>query len=581
MASPVIPSNQKVMRRLLGFIKPYSNLLIWVLLGNLVFAGVDAYSTYLFKPLLDRGFIDHDTRFLATLPFVIIGLFILRGAGSFLASYCMGLVSRKLVLAFRLAIFEHYLKLPARFFDRKNSGQLLSLLTYDVEQMTNASGNSMTVLARESFFIVGVLIVLFYTNWQLSSLIFLVLPPIVIIIRTISKRFRRLSTNIQEGMGDVNHIANESIQGYKQIRIYHGEEVQKHQFLKVAKYNFQQEMKVIVTESLGAPIVQLLGSFVLALFFAVVFSGDMPLLSAGEFATLLAGMMAILKPIKNLTQVNAQIQKGLAACTSLFDLLDQPIEQSKATQKLLRMTGKISFEHVSFSYVDQDGPVLSDIHLDILPGQTVAFVGKSGSGKSTLMMLLSRFYDPLKGRILFDGQDITQYSLESVREQLALVSQEVMLFNDSIYHNIAYGATGDVSESSVIAAAKAAHVWEFAQELPEGLQTSVGEKGLNLSGGQRQRVAIARALIKDAPILILDEATSALDNESERIVQEALEGLKHGRTTLVIAHRLSTVQTADLIVVMDQGSIIEMGTHEELLQKGQYYALLHRGKNLC
>jgi ATP-binding cassette, subfamily B, bacterial MsbA len=365
-------SHKVILRRLFGFIRPHGYLLILVFIGNLVFGGIDAYSTYLFKPLLDRGFIEHDSQFLSRLPFLIIGLFIVRGIGSFLASYCMDLLSRKLVLDFRLAIFDHYLKLPARFFDGKNAGQLLSLLTYNVEQMTNASGNSMTVVLRESFFIIGVLIVLFYTNWKFSSLIFLVLPFIVVIITLISRRFRRLSRSIQAGMGDVNHIANESIDGYKQIRIYHGEEIQKRAFSKVAEFNFRQEMKIVFTEAIGAPIVQLLGSLVLAVFFAVVFSEPVPLLSAGEFATLLAGMMAILKPIKNLTQVNTQIQKGLAACESLFELLDQPIEQTSATKKLSRIQGKIQFEHVNFSYVDREGPVLNDIHLTIEPGQMVA-----------------------------------------------------------------------------------------------------------------------------------------------------------------------------------------------------------------
>ena len=566
----------KLYGRLLRYVVPFWPAIIVAALGNIICAGVDSYSTYLFKPLLDKGFISHDLSFLHALPFIIIGLFFARGIGNIGSTYFMGFVSKKIVMIFREEMFAHIMRLPAKFFDHAASAKLLSKLTYNVDQIIQATGVTFTILIQQSFFLMGLIIVMFITNWRLTLLVFIVLPFLVVFIRYVSMRFRTLSRRIQNAVGNVMHTAEESIMGYREVKIFGGEDQQIRLFGENVKYNFVQEMKVTLTNALSSPIIQIFCSFILAL---VIFFATRPhhTMSPGAFVAMLTAMLAAFKPIRDLSQVNSSIQRGLAAAEGIFDLLDETPEQDTGRQTLSQVKGELQLKDLNFHYQIGGSIILKDIHLTIPAGKTVAFVGKSGSGKTTLISLLSRFYEPSSGEILLDGVNINELTLKNLRQQFAMVSQHVSLFDDTVYHNIAYGDKEGASEADVIEALKAAHAWKFVQELPEGLQTKIGENGFNLSGGQRQRLAIARAILKNAPILILDEATSALDNESERAVQAALETLREGKTILIIAHRLSTIEKADLIVVLDQGQIVEKGTHQDLLdQKEGIYAQLHQ-----
>lgn len=571
------PNSWAVYRRLLSYVKPFWMLFVWVTIGNIVYASVDSYSMYLFKPLLDKGFVEKDTFFLQMLPLIVLGLFILRGSASFVASFCLGKISRKIVMRFRAEIFDRLLVLPAHYYDQTSSGQLLSKVIYNVDQVTQATGDTLTTFVRQGAFTIGLLIVMFIMSWQFTLFIFIVLPFIAIAVAYASKRFRRLSRSIQTAMGQVTHTAEETIVGYREVRIFGGQAYQRKLFRDLLHHNYSQEIKIVLTDALNTPIVQLMGACVLALILFVAFRHGNHDFSPGRFAALLSAMLAILKPVRDLTKLNSSIQKGLAAAEGIFDLLDRPAEKDEGQKVLTAVRGNVQFDHISFSYRDDSSlehAVLRDVSLSIPAGKTVALVGRSGSGKTTLVSLLARFYEPNAGRILLDGINIHELTLSNLRQQIAVVSQHVTLFDDTLLHNIAYGGDEVATEAQVIAAAKAAHAWDFIERLPQGLHTPIGENGLNLSGGQRQRVAIARAILKNAPILVLDEATSALDNESERAVQEALETLKKGRTTLVIAHRLSTIEKADQIVVMDQGRVIETGSHAELLAKQGAYAAL-------
>jgi ATP-binding cassette, subfamily B, bacterial MsbA len=567
-------------RRLLSYVKPYWPAFVVAAFGNIIYAAVDSYSTYLFKPILDKGFIGKDLHFLKILPLIVLGLFVCRGLGSFLSTYWMGWIGRKTVLVFRSKMFNHLLLLPSRFFDNNPTAKILAKMTYNVDQITQATSETLVTLVRQSAFVIGLLTIMFITSWRFTLLVFLIVPVVVLLVNFVSKRFRRLSMRIQNAMGDINHISEETLSAHKDVKIYGAQDYQAKSFHKVIEYNFVQQMKVILTDALNTPIIQFMGALILALIIYLAFHWPNDMMSAGSFVTLLASMLAILKPIKDLTRLNSSIQKGLAAADSIFELLDEPVEQDTGTQTLSTCKGNISFNDVGFSYASAHAPVLSHIKLDITAGQTVAFVGRSGAGKTTVVNLLARFYNPTSGQITIDGTDISNLTLSNLRSHIALVSQHVSLFDDTVAHNIAYGALDTATEADVIAAAKAANAWGFIQKLPEGLNTKIGEKGLSLSGGQRQRLAIARAILKNAPILILDEATSALDNDSEQKVQAALDNLKKDRTTLVVAHRLSTVQNADNIVVMDDGHIIESGTHSTLLKAKGMYAQLSKTSEL-
>ncbi len=567
----------KLYGRLLKYVLPFWPAIIIAAFGNILCAGVDSYATYLFKPLLDKGFMKGDHHFLTLFPLIIICLFFARGVGSVASTYFMGFISKKIVMIFREQMFAHIMRLPAKFFDQAASARLLSKLTYNVDQIIQATGVTFTILIQQTFFLAGLLTVMFIQSWRLTLLIFLILPLIVMVVRYVSMRFRKLSRRIQNAVGNVMHTAEESILGYREVKIFGGEAQQTRLFRENVHYNFVQEMKVTLTDAFSSPVIQIICSAMLALVIYFAIGRVHHEMTAGSFVAMLTAMLAAFKPVRDLSQVNSSIQRGLASAEGIFELLDEPTEEDSGTRELSSVRGELIFKDVDFHYQSESSSVLKNINLTLLAGKTTAFVGKSGSGKTTLMSLLGRFYEPTRGEILLDGVNIKELKLKNLREQFAMVSQHVSLFDDSVYHNIAYGDRESATEVEVIAALKAAHAWEFVQRLPEGLHTKIGENGFNLSGGQRQRLAIARAILKNAPILILDEATSALDNESERAVKAALEALRQNRTILIIAHRLSTIEKADCIVVLDQGKIAEMGTHQDLLDtKGSVYAQLHR-----
>ncbi|MBY0378615.1 MAG: lipid A export permease/ATP-binding protein MsbA, partial [Gammaproteobacteria bacterium] len=545
-------------KRLTTYSKQYWPWFIVAIGANIAYSGIDALFTYLMKPLLDKGFVQHDVTFLKWLPLLIIGLFALRSLMNLLGDYTMSKIARNIVLTFRQQIFDKLLHLPCRYYDQESSGQLLSLIVYNAAQVSSACTNALTQFVQSGFLALGLLIVLFTLSWQLSLLLLITGPVVAIAVKLSSKRLRELSRKTQDSMANIAHVAEEAIEGYRVVRIFGGETYEKKKFYKAVKSSMNQELKIIVAKAAGTSSVQMVGILVLALliYFATSKLGTGHQLTAGGFAAMIAAMLALLKPVKDLTTLNALIQRGLAGAETIFEMLDNPDERDEGQYETARVQGAIEFKQVSFAYTAAVGPVLQDISFKIHPGQVVALVGRSGSGKSTIASLLPRFYDVEQGSIAIDGINLFDYKLKNLRQQFALVSQHVSLFNDSIANNIAYGCLErDVSDEEIRAAAKAAHAMEFIDQLPEGLNTLIGENGVLLSGGQRQRLAIARALLKDAPILILDEATSALDSESERYIQAALEAVMKNRTTLVIAHRLSTIESADNIIVMDASRI--------------------------
>lgn len=564
-------------KRLLSYVKPYWLMFSVAMIATVFSSGIDAGLAYLLKPLMDKGFIARDQAFLQIFPLLIIGIFLARGIAGFLSTCGLAAVARKVVMTFRQQLFTHMLKLPARYFDNRSSGELLSKLIYDVEQVAFASSDALLMLVRESCYVAGLLVVMFTVNWRLSALFLLSIPCITVIVKYASKRMRHLSHRLQVQMGAVTHVAEETIEGYRVVRIFGGEPYEQDKFYHATRENCRGDIKLVVTNAISSASVQMVAAMAMALIIFIVTLNISALnITAGGFASIVTAIVLMLKPMKNLTNVNANIQKGLAGAESVFAMLDELPEVDDGHRQLSRARGQLSFREVNFAYTETGHQVLHDINLDIAAGETVALVGRSGSGKSTLVSLIPRFYDCTQGQILLDGVPLNELQLADLRQQVALVSQQVTLFNDTVAHNIAYGRLADVSEEDIIAAAKAAHAYEFVKELPEGINTLVGENGVLLSGGQRQRLAIARAILKDAPILILDEATSALDTESERYIQAALEDLMRNRTTLVIAHRLSTIENADRIVVMEQGRIVETGNHQQLLTAGGAYARLYQ-----
>jgi subfamily B ATP-binding cassette protein MsbA len=567
-------SGFSVYKRLLLSTAPYWGIFLIGILGTIAGSAVDSTLAWMIKPIINEGFIARNQAFIRWLPVGIVVVFLLRGISGFLSDYFISRVGRNLVTHFRQAIFTHLLRLPATFFDRQSSGQLLSALIYNVEQVAGATTDALLMTIQDGFLTLGLLTVMFLISWRLTLLFLIIAPIISIIVRYNSRRMRLLSTNVQQSMAEATHVAEEAIEGYRVIRTYGGEEYEQQKFFTATNTNRQRELKIIVTDSLGSSSVQLVASGLIAVLLYMATSSSWQI-SAGSFAAMITAVLALLRPIRRLTQVNSRIQKGIAGAQSVFDLLDQPPEPDNGTLPLGRCNGRIEYQQVAFHYPSNPNNVLEDINFTINPGETIALVGRSGSGKSTLASLLQRFYEVTAGQILIDGVDIRQYRLADLRNQFALVSQHVTLFNDTIAHNIAYGRLGNVSEAEIIAAATMAQAMEFIEPLPNGINTFIGENGMRLSGGQRQRIAVARAILKNAPILILDEATSALDTESERHIQKALEVLMRERTTLVIAHRLSTIEKADRILVLDKGRIVEAGDHATLLKQQGYYARLH------
>lgn len=565
-----------VYSRLFTYVRRYWVSLVIAMVASMVYSGIDAWFVYFLKPLLNKGLVARNEHFLRMAPLLVLVMFALRGIASFFSNYNIASVARNVIMRLRQDLFAHLQKLPASYYDHSTSGHVLSVILYSVEQVANASADVLTTAIQATFLIIGLLIVMFKISWKLSLLYFIIIPSIVVIMRFTSKRVRRLSLSIQESMAILTHSAEENIGGYREVRGFGGQEHEIEKFNKASRTNRQREMKVIAARSWSVSSVQLVAAMALSVTLYVAtldISGSV--LSAGGFVALTAAMLALLKPMKDLTTMQNKLYRGLAGAQTVFEMLDQVPEEDFGIKKIDRAQGKVEFSHVSFAY-DVNKPVMHDINFIVEPGEVVALVGRSGSGKSTLVNLLPRFYTHFSGNILLDDVSVLDYKLADLRRQFAMVSQHVTLFNDTVANNIAYGRFGQVNESEIMAAAKAAYALDFIQAMPDGFNTLIGENGVLLSGGQRQRIAIARAILKKAPILILDEATSALDTESERYIQAALDELMRHCTTIVIAHRLSTVEHADKIIVMDGGHVVETGRHADLLALDGYYAKLYK-----
>lgn len=566
---------KQTLRRLMKYIKPYRGAFILSIIGMIGYAAVDSFFLSQIQTLIDDGLTDQNSRILMIGALFVPVIFIVRGIFNFVSSYFLSWVGFKVVTRLRQQLFEHMMQLPVSFHDQHSTGDLISKITYTTQQIAEASSRAILILIREGAFVIGLLTIMFYHSWQLS-LVFLIVGPLVAkVVAVVSRRFRQVSNRIQTAMGNVTTTAEQMLNGHKVVVMYEGQDREAESFKEVNNVTRNQNMKLVIARTLSTSVIQFIASLSLAMvLFILSFPDMLEELSGGAFAALLAAMMMLLRPLKQLTNVNSDFQRGIAAAQSVFEVLDERPEIDKGEHRIGRAKGRIEFSNVSFTYNETDAPALHEVSFSVEPGKILALVGRSGSGKSTISNLLTRFYDVECGKILLDGVDIKDYELKCLRRQLAVVSQHVTLFNESIANNIAYGAMGSVTPEQIQAAAEQAYVTEFTDDLPNGLDTTVGENGVMLSGGQRQRIAIARALLRDAPILILDEATSALDTESERHIQNALSALQRDRTSIVIAHRLSTIENADEILVLEDGSILERGSHQQLLERqGAYYQL--------
>jgi subfamily B ATP-binding cassette protein MsbA len=578
-------SGVKIYFRLLGYIKPYIGMFVISIVGFLIFASTSPMLGYVLKYFVD-GLANPDAvlfpsvswladvRLLQAVPLLIVVIALWQGVGSFLGNFYLAKVSLGLVHDLRVQLFNNLLVLPNRYFDNHNSGHLISRITYNVTMVTGAATDAIKVIVREGMTVVFLFCTLLWMNWKLTLVMVAILPIIALMVNSTSKKFRKQSKKIQVAMGDVTHVASETIQSYRVVRSFGGEPYERKRFLQSSLSNTEKQLRMIKTNAVYTPSLQLViySAMSVLMFLVLLLRGDSTPGDLVAYITL-AGLLP--KPIRQLSEVSSTIQKGVAGAESIFEQFDEEPETDEGTVELDQVSGQLEVRDLSFIYPNTDTPVLENINFTAEKGQMVALVGRSGSGKSTLANLIPRFYEHQKGQILLDGVEVKDFTLTNLRRHMALVTQQVSLFNDTVAKNIAYGDLADASLDEIKAASEAAYAAEFIERMPQGYDTMVGENGVLLSGGQRQRLAIARALLKNAPLLILDEATSALDTESERHIQAALDHAVQGRTTLVIAHRLSTIEKADLILVMDQGRIVERGNHQELLAQNGYYSRLH------
>lgn len=559
--------------RLLTYLKPYK---LTFMLGILGFAAYAA-SNYAFLKIIENLLTvlqrnDAADRYFIPLAIIVTTMF--RSVGAFMGSFYLGKVSNGIVHAMRVQVFNHMTVLPTKVFDQRNSGHLISIITYNINGVASAATDAMKISLREGATVIAMLIMLLLKDWQLT-LVFLTIAPLIgWLVSSVGKRLRRLSNKVQTSIGDITQVSSEMVNGYRVMRSFGGEPYEQQRFDEASKRNYKQNMKIVVTSAANTPIIQMLVAVAMAALIFVAMSVT-KMREPAQFVVYIGAVAAMIQPMRRLGEVMPMILKGVAAADSVFQLLDEPSETDTGNHRVARATGAVSLEKVSFAYTEQESLALDDISLTVQPGEVVALVGRSGSGKSTLMNLIPRFYQPSSGTIAIDGVPINEYALANLREQIAFVNQQVTLFEGTVADNIAYGRAHKVTQEDIKRAADLAYATEFIEQLPQGFDTQIGESGARLSGGQRQRLAIARAILKDAPILILDEATSALDNESERYIQAAMEQVMKGRTTFVIAHRLSTIEHADRIVVLDHGKIVEQGTHKFLLERNGAYAKLH------
>ncbi|AGI26348.1 lipid A export permease/ATP-binding protein MsbA [Pseudomonas sp. MT3] len=584
---PQAPSSLKIYLRLLSYVRPYIGMFLLSIIGFLIFAATQPMLAGILKYFVD-GLAHPDAKLfpsapwpwlrdlslLYAVPLLVVLIAVWQGIGSFLGNYFIAKVSLGLVHDLRIALFNNLLTLPNRYFDSNNSGHLISRITFNVTMVTGAATDAIKVVIREGMTVVFLFISLLYMNWKLTLVMLAILPVIALMVTSASRKFRKQSKKIQVAMGDVTHVSSETIQGYRVVRSFGGEPYERARFLHVSSENTNKNLRMNKTSAIYTPMLQLViySAMAVLLYLVLLLRGDA---TVGDLVAYISMAGLLPKPIRQLSEVSSTIQKGVAGAESIFEQLDEKPEVDNGTVERERVNGRLDVKNLSFTYPGTGKQVLKDLNFSVEPGQMVALVGRSGSGKSTLANLIPRFYDHSDGQILLDGVDVEDYKLSNLRKHISLVTQQVNLFNDSVLNNIAYGDLASKPREAVEKAADDAFAREFIDRLPEGFETEVGENGVMLSGGQRQRLAIARALLKDAPVLILDEATSALDTESERHIQAALEKVMEGRTTLVIAHRLSTIEAADLILVMDQGHIVERGSHDELIAQNGYYARLH------
>jgi subfamily B ATP-binding cassette protein MsbA len=570
------PSSYQLYKRLLSYTFKYWPIFIYAVIGMIMVAATTTSFTVIMKPIMDDGFVARDPDTIKWIPVLIIAIFLLRVIGTFASSYGMSVIGRNVIRELRAIMFQRLIRLSKSYYDSETAGKIISRFSYDVEQVATAATRAVTVFIKDSLTIVALIGWMVYLNPTLALVFLTVTPVVAILILTASKYFRRHSKKIQSSMGDVSRVVEEAIKGQLIIKIFGGQTYEQGQFEQANETNRSQNLKLQKSQALFSPLVQLLVALALALIIYIATHPAMKdVVTPGDFVSYITAMSLLMPSLRSVTSAIGDLQRGIAAADSVFSFIDMQSEHDTGTYQVDEVEGNIEFEDIWFQYEGTDRPALDDISLQIEAGSTVAFVGRSGSGKTTLLNLIPRLYKLQQGHIRIDGIDIDDYTLENLRSHISYVGQDIVLFNDTIEHNIAYGSLEDCSHDDVVQAAKAAHAYEFIETTSDGFDTEVGERGMKLSGGQRQRIAIARALLSKAPILILDEATSALDNESERYIKESLDSLIQSCTTLVIAHRLSTIENADHIVVMDKGRIVEQGTHAELITEDGYYAMLH------